>query len=51
MRKCPFCGRENGDQDAVCGRCRAGLPEAGNPKEEPVKVRKKSNERMKEHGT
>ena len=32
MKKCPYCGKENPDDSAVCEKCFAGFPQ-NEPKE------------------
>jgi len=45
MKKCPYCGHEQNDQNKICERCYAGLPdEKPEEKARPVKRRgEKSN--------
>ena len=38
MKKCPYCGHEQDDQNKICERCHAGLP-----KEKEVKPVRRKN--------
>ena len=35
MKKCPYCGRDNAEQETVCAHCRAAL-ETPKQQEQPV---------------
>ena len=49
MKKCPYCGKENNDQNTNCEKCLAGLPvEKKQEEKEPVKAQKQG---VKKHGS
>ena len=48
MKKCPYCGYDNDEQNTNCEHCRAGLPVEKQEKKEPEKVQKQG---VKKHGT
>lgn len=43
MKKCPYCGTMNDEQNANCEKCFAYIP-AEKPKEQPKKAKKPEKE-------
>lgn len=50
MKKCPYCGFENGDGDESCKRCFAPI-EVKEPETNTAKVGRKNKKEMDKHGT
>ena len=48
MKKCPYCGHMNDEENTVCGKCSAGFPYEETKKESPSPKVTKRNKKESE---